>query len=194
MGKRKQKEHEVIKPLEALLAAEVFGPEVLALQREEEFLPVPITVEILYRERDYQKIDELSYRFAYGSQTIHISRDDVLSFFSQMTVVIDTISDNDAGTEKRILSVLHKMAVVQKSMHSFSNALILIKSSALHAIDMQELETLMSFLVSSLDKGASVKYGIGTRDYLKDRIRLLIACNQPVNLSFRHLSMSDDSV
>lgn len=183
MGKRKQKEHEVIKPLEALLAAEVFGPEVLALQREEEFLPVPITVEILYRERDYRKIEELSYRFAYGSQTIHISRDDVLSFFSQMTVVIDTISDNDAGTEKRILSVLHKMAVVQKSMHSFSNALILIQSSALHAIDMQELETLMSFLVSSLDKGASVKYGIGTRDYLKDRIRLLIACNQPVNLS-----------
>ena len=64
MRKKKRKDPEFIKPLETLLNDEVFGPDVLVLQKEEQTLPVPMTVEILDYERDYNKVVELSYRFA----------------------------------------------------------------------------------------------------------------------------------
>ena len=98
MKRIKWNEPEFIKPLDTLLSAEITGPDKLVLQKEEQKLPEPFTIEVLKHDTDYKKIDELSYRFAYGSQTIHISRDDVLSFFSQLSVVIDTISDK--GVEK----------------------------------------------------------------------------------------------
>lgn len=181
--RKKKKEPELIKPLEALLTAEVFGPDVLILRREEQELPVPITVEVLDYERDYKKVVELSYRFAYGSQTIHISKDDVLSFFSQLAVVIDTISDEQIDKSERVNNILLKLTTLQKSMHSFTNALILVQTSSTQAIDMKELNTMMTFIVGNLAKSASIKYGIGARDYLKSRIRLLIALNKPTNMS-----------
>ena len=68
-------------------------------------------------------------------------------------------------------------------MHSFTNALILVQTSSSQAIDMKELNTIMPFIVGNLAKYASVKYGIGTRDYLKSRIRLLIALNKPYKMT-----------
>ena len=50
------------------------------------------------------------------------------------------------------------------------------------AIGMEELDSIMNFIVGNLAKSASVKYGIGTRDYLSQRIRLLIALNKPINV------------
>lgn len=182
MRNKKRKEPELVKPLDSLLTTEFFGADELAQQREEQELPVPITVEVLEYERDYNKVAELSYRFAYGSQTIHISKDDVLSFFSKLTVVFDTISDELIDKSERVTNVLLKMTPFQKSMHSFTNALILVQTSSADAIDMKELNTIMSFIVGNLAKSASVKYGIGTRDYLKNRIRLLIALNKPNNM------------
>lgn len=182
MRKKKRKDPEFIKPLEALLNAEVFGPDVLVLQKEEQTLPVPMTIELLDYERDYNKVVELSYRFAYGSQTIHISKDDVMSFFSSLAVVIDTISDEYIDKAERVTNILLKLTTLQKAMHTFTNALILVQTSSLQAIDMKELNTIMSFIVGNLAKYASVKYGIGTRDYLKNRIRLLIALNRPYKM------------
>lgn len=182
MRKKKRKEPEIVKPLDSLLTAEFFGADELAQLREEQELPVPITVEVLDYERDYNKVVELSFRFAYGSQTIHISKDDVLSFFSQLTVVFDTISDEGTDKAERVINILLKMTPFQKSMHSFTNVLILVQTSSADSIDMTELDTIMSFIVGNLAKSASVKYGIGTRDYLKTRIRLLIALNKPNNM------------
>lgn len=67
-------------------------------------------------------------------------------------------------------------------MHSFTNALILVQTSSSQAIDMKELDTIMSFVVGNLVKYASVRYGIGTSDYLKNRVRLLIALNKPYKM------------
>ena len=145
-------------------------------------IPEPFTIEVLKHDTDYKKIDELSYRFAYGSQTIHISRDDVLSFFSQLSVVIDTISDKGVEKKERVTNLLLKMVQFQEPIHSFSNALILVQTSSADVIGMEELDSIMNFIVGNLTKSSSVKYGIGTRDYLNQRIRLLIALNKPVNM------------
>ena len=145
-------------------------------------IPEPFTIEVLKHDTDYKKIDELSYRFAYGSQTIHISRDDVLSFFSQLSVVIDTISDKGVEKKERVTNLLLKMVQFQEPIHSFSNALILVQTSSADAIGMEELDSIMNFIVGNLTKSSSVKYGIGTRDYLNQRIRLLIALNKPIKM------------
>lgn len=145
-------------------------------------IPEPFTIEVLKHDTDYKKIDELSYRFAYGSQTIHISRDDVLSFFSQLSVFIDTISDKGVEKKERVTNLLLKMVQFQESMHSFSNALILVQTSSEDTIGIEELDTIMNFIVGNLAKSASVKYGIGTKDYLSQRIRLLIALNKPIKM------------
>lgn len=177
MAKRKKKEPELVKPLESLLSAEFFGPDILALEKEQEELPVPFTLEVVNNQRDYKKVSELSYRFAYGSQTIHISREDVLSFFQNSTIVLDTISNEDAKKADRAVELILTITPIQNSLHIFTNALILIQTSSLELIDMKELETIMTFFVSNLSKNASIKYGIGTREYLGSRIRLLVACN-----------------
>lgn len=182
MKRIKWNEPEFIKPLDTLLSAEITGPDKLVLQKEEQSLPNPFTVKVLKHDTDYKKIDELSYRFAYGSQTIHISRDDVLSFFSQLSVVIDTISDKGVEKKERVTNLLLKMVQFQEPMHSFSNALILVQTSSADAIGMEELDSIMNFIVGNLAKSASVKYGIGTRDYLSQRIRLLIALNKPIKM------------
>lgn len=57
------------------------------------------------------------------------------------------------------------------------SAIILIQTSPAVPIDMKELETIMSFLVSNLADKAGIKYGIGSREYLGNRIRLLVVCN-----------------
>lgn len=182
MKRIKRNGPEFIKPLDTLLSAEITGPDKLVLQKEWQKLPEPFTIEVLKHDTDYKKIDELSYRFAYGSQTIHISRDDVLSFFSQLSVVIDTISDKGVEKKERVTNLLLKMVQFQESMHSFSNALILVQTSSEDAIGIEELDTIMNFIVGNLAKSASVKYGIGTRDYLSQRIRLLIALNKPIKM------------
>lgn len=182
MKRIKRNEPEFIKPLDTLLSAEITGPDKLVLQKEWQKLPEPFTIEVLKHDTDYKKIDELSYRFAYGSQTIHISRDDVLSFFSQLSVFIDTISDKGVEKKERVTNLLLKMVQFQESMHSFSNALILVQTSSEDAIGIEELDTIMNFIVGNLAKSASVKYGIGTRDYLSQRIRLLIALNKPIKM------------
>lgn len=102
MKRIKWRVQEFIEPLDSLLSAEITGPDELVLQKEWQKLPEPFTIEVLKHDTDYKKIDELSYRFAYGSQTIHISRDDVLSFFSQLSVVIDTISDKGVEKKERV--------------------------------------------------------------------------------------------
>ncbi len=182
MKRIKWNEPEFIKPLDTLLSAEITGPDKLVLQKEWQKLPEPFTIEVLKHDTDYKKIDELSYRFAYGSQTIHISRDDVLSFFSQLSVVIDTISDKGVEKKERVTNLLLKMVQFQESMHSFSNALILVQTSSEDTIGIEELDTIMNFIVGNLAKSASVKYGIGTKDYLSQRIRLLIALNKPIKM------------
>ena len=182
MKRIKWNEPEFIKPLDTLLSAEITGPDKLVLQKEWQKLPEPFTIEVLKHDTDYKKIDELSYRFAYGSQTIHISRDDVLSFFSQLSVFIDTISDKGVEKKERVTNLLLKMVQFQKPIHSFSNALILVQTSSEDAIGIEELDTIMNFIVGNLAKSASVKYGIGTRDYLSQRIRLLIALNKPIKM------------
>ena len=182
MKRIKWNEPEFIKPLDTLLSAEITGPDKLVLQKEWQKLPEPFTIEVLKHDTDYKKIDELSYRFAYGSQTIHISRDDVLSFFSQLSVFIDTISDKGVEKKERVTNLLLKMVQFQESMHSFSNALILVQTSSEDTIGIEELDTIMNFIVGNLAKSASVKYGIGTRDYLNQRIRLLIALNKPIKM------------
>ncbi|WP_223928177.1 hypothetical protein [Prevotella lacticifex] len=182
MKRIKWRVQEFIEPLDSLLSAEITGPDELVLQKEEQKLPKPFTIEVLKHDTDYKKIDELSYRFAYGSQTIHISRDDVLSFFSQLSVVIDTISDKGVEKKERVTNLLLKMVQFQEPIHSFSNALILVQTSSADAIGMEELDSIMNFIVGNLAKSASVKYGIGTRDYLNQRIRLLIALNKPINV------------
>lgn len=182
MKRIKWNEPEFIKPLDTLLSAEITGPDKLVLQKEWQKLPEPFTIEVLKHDTDYKKIDELSYRFAYGSQTIHISRDDVLSFFSQLSVFIDTISDKGVEKKERVTNLLLKMVQFQESIHSFSNALILVQTSSEDAIGIEELDTIMNFIVGNLAKSASVKYGIGTRDYLSQRIRLLIALNKPIKM------------
>ena len=182
MKRIKWNEPEFIKPLDTLLSAEITGPDKLVLQKEEQKLPEPFTIEVLKHDTDYKKNDELSYRFAYGSQTIHISRDDVLSFFSQLSVVIDTISDKGVEKKERVTNLLLKMVQFQEPIHSFSNAIILVQTSSADAIGMEELDSIMNFIVGNLTKSSSVKYGIGTRDYLNQRIRLLIALNKPVNM------------
>ena len=182
MKRIKWRVQEFIEPLDSLLSAEITGPDELVLQKEEQKLPEPFTIEVLKHDTDYKKIDELSYRFAYGSQTIHISRDDVLSFFSQLSVVIDTISDKGVEKKERVTNLLLKMVQFQEPIHSFSNALILVQTSSADAIGMEELDSIMNFIVGNLTKSSSVKYGIGTRDYLNQRIRLLIALNKPVNM------------
>lgn len=182
MKRIKRNGPEFIKPLDTLLSAEITGPDKLVLQKEWQKLPEPFTIEVLKHDTDYKKIDELSYRFAYGSQTIHISRDDVLSFFSQLSVFIDTISDKGVEKKERVTNLLLKMVQFQESMHSFSNALILVQTSSEDAIGIEELDTIMNFIVGNLAKSASVKYGIGTRDYLSQRIRLLIALNKPIKM------------
>lgn len=105
-----------------------------------------------------------------------------MSFFSSLAVVIDTISDEYIDKAERVTNILLKLTTLQKAMHTFTNALILVQTSSLQAIDMKELNTIMSFIVGNLAKYASVKYGIGTRDYLKNRIRLLIALNRPYKM------------
>lgn len=182
MKRIKWNEPEFIKPLDTLLSAEITGPDKLVLQKEWQKLPEPFTIEVLKHDTDYKKIDELSYRFAYGSQTIHISRDDVLSFFSQLSVFIDTISDKGVEKKERVTNLLLKMVQFQESMHSFSNALILVQTSSEDTIGIEELDTIMNFIVGNLAKSASVKYGIGTKDYLSQRIRLLIALNKPIKM------------
>lgn len=182
MKRIKRNGPEFIKPLDTLLSAEITGPDKLVLQKEWQKLPEPFTIEVLKHDTDYKKIDELSYRFAYGSQTIHISRDDVLSFFSQLSVFIDTISDKGVEKKERVTNLLLKMVQFQEPMHSFSNALILVQTSSEDAIGIEELDTIMNFIVGNLAKSASVKYGIGTRDYLSQRIRLLIALNKPIKM------------
>ena len=182
MKRIKWNEPEFIKPLDTLLSAEITGPDKLVLQKEWQKLPEPFTIEVLKHDTDYKKNDELSYRFAYGSQTIHISRDDVLSFFSQLSVFIDTISDKGVEKKERVTNLLLKMVQFQESMHSFSNALILVQTSSEDAIGIEELDTIMNFIVGNLAKSASVKYGIGTKDYLSQRIRLLIALNKPIKM------------
>ena len=182
MKRIKRNGPEFIKPLDTLLSAEITGPDKLVLQKEWQKLPEPFTIEVLKHDTDYKKIDELSYRFAYGSQTIHISRDDVLSFFSQLSVFIDTISDKGVEKKERVTNLLLKMVQFQEPMHSFSNALILVQTSSEDAIGIEELYTIMNFIVGNLAKSASVKYGIGTRDYLSQRIRLLIALNKPIKM------------
>lgn len=173
---------EFIEPLDSLLSAEITGPDELVLQKEWQKLPEPFTIEVLNHDTDYKKIDELSYRFAYGSQTIHISRDDVLSFFSQLSVVIDIISDKGVEKKERVTNLLLKMVQFQEPIHSFSNAIILVQTSSADAIGMEELDSIMNFIVGNLAKSASVKYGIGTKDYLSQRIRLLIALNKPIKM------------
>lgn len=182
MKRIKWNEPEFIKPLDTLLSAEITGPDKLVLQKEWQKLPEPFTIEVLKHDTDYKKNDELSYRFAYGSQTIHISRDDVLSFFSQLSVFIDTISDKGVEKKERVTNLLLKMVQFQESMHSFSNALILVQTSSEDTIGIEELDTIMNFIVGNLAKSASVKYGIGTKDYLSQRIRLLIALNKPIKM------------
>lgn len=76
----------------------------------------------------------------------------------------------------------NKMVQFHEPMHSFSNALILVQTSSEDAIGIEELDTIMNFIVGNLAKSASVKYGIGTRDYLSQRIRLLIALNKPIKM------------
>ena len=99
-----------------------------------------------------------------------------------MAVVIDTISDENIDKAERVTKSLLKLTTLQKSMHSFTNALILVQTSSSQAIDMKELDTIMSFVVGNLVKYASVRYGIGTSDYLKNRVRLLIALNKPYKM------------
>ena len=76
----------------------------------------------------------------------------------------------------------NKMVQFQEPIHSFSNALILVQTSSADAIGMEELDSIMNFIVGNLAKSASVKYGIGSRDYLNQRIRLLIALNKPIKM------------
>ena len=76
----------------------------------------------------------------------------------------------------------NKMVQFQEPMHSFSNALILVQTSSEDAIGIEELDTIMNFIVGNLAKSATMKYGIGTRDYLNQRIRLLVALNKPIKM------------
>lgn len=90
--KRKKKQPGYVKPLESILSADIVGPDKLVLQKEVLAWPVPHNVEVLDMEHDGSRINDLSNRFAYGSETIHISREDVLAFFGQSrTVVFDTL-------------------------------------------------------------------------------------------------------
>ena len=60
--------------------------------------------------------------------------------------------------------------------------IILVQTSSADVIGMEELDSIINFIVGNLTKSSSVKYGIGTRDYLNQRIRLLIALNKPINV------------
>ena len=176
--KRKKQQPGYVKPLESILSADIVGPDKLVLQKEELALPVPLTIEVLDMEHDGSRINDLSYRFAYGSETIHISREDVLAFFGQpRTVVFDTISNESDKRTDRAVNMLRNLSSFQQSLHKFNSAIILIQTSPAVPIDMKELETIMSFLVSNLADKAGIKYGIGSREYLGNRIRLLVVCN-----------------
>lgn len=172
--KRKKKQPGYVKPLESIISADIVGPDKLVLQKEVLAWSVPHNVEVLDMEHDGSRINDLSYRFAYGSETIHISREDVLAFFGQSrTVVFDTISNESDKRTDRAVNMLLNLSSFQQSL----SAIILIQTSPAAPIDMKELETIMSFLVSNLADKAGIKYGIGSREYLGNRIRLLVVCN-----------------
>ena len=84
-------------------------------------MPVPFTVEILDAEYDSSRINDLSCRFVYGSQIIHISKEDVLSFFGQSrTVVFDIISNEADKRTDRAVNMLRNLSSFQQSMVSVS--------------------------------------------------------------------------
>ena len=117
-------------------------------------------------------------RFVYGSQIIHISKEDVLSFFGQSrTVVFDIISNEADKRTDRAVNMLRNLSSFQQSMHKFTSAIILFQTSHAAPIDLSELEAIMTFLVNNLVDKADIKYGLGMRDYLDNRIRLMVACN-----------------
>lgn len=176
--KSKKQQHGCVKPIESILSADVLVPDNLVMQKEELSMPVPFTVEILDAEYDSSRINDLSCRFAYGSQIIHISKEDVLSFFGQSrAVVFDIISNGADKRTDRAVNMLRNLSSFQQSMHKFTSAIILFQTSRVAPIDMMEIVKIMSFLVNNLADKSEIQYGLGTRDYLDNRIRLLVACN-----------------
>lgn len=176
--KSKKQRHGCVKLIELILSADVLVPDNLVMQKEELSMPVPFTVEILDAEYDSSRINDLSCRFVYGSQIIHISKEDVLSFFGQSrTVVFDIISNEADKRTDRAVNMLRNLSSFQQSMHKFTSAIILFQTSHAAPIDLSELEVITTFLVNNLVDKSDIQYGLGMRDYLGNRIRLMVACN-----------------
>lgn len=147
------------------------------LRIEENTLPTPLVINLLNMEKDQDRIRSFSFQFAYGSQIVHVSQKDFYSFLNEPRVVVfNAISSNDE-TSDRTDALIQSFSKRMELLHELDNALILIQTSNKKPVEMNELATLMSFFVSHLAYNASIQYGIGTRAYLGNRIRLLAVCN-----------------